>query len=715
MADIAKLTVALYANSAAFVSELNRSSREAKKWGGAVAGHFASVAKTATVYAGASAAAAAAITYTLKTSLDAIDQLATQAANLSIPVGRYQELAYAAKISGTDLAALGDVIKDVSVKVQDAAFASSGPMVDFFSQIGQDARDWAALRPDQQFARFVDEINKMDANQARFWLDEVNDSAAQMFHTLYGSGGFSQLVKEAESAGLAMDQHLVDNAKKARQEFDQLFALSGATWDNLIAASAPAIEYVLTGINSWILEAAKAKGGFSALGQSLALSVLEAVRVSTQALVELHNDMIDRARAISEAFGQDWFTPPNAHSLQLTIDNLEQVRQQIYKTRGEWNAPQGDVPGWFALPPDALADIAEIDRRMADLRQQLSGHISADGLFAELDQLALRVQGMDLTGPPVTVPTFAPPPTPNRPTPAAEDPAVLAFQKTNDLIVEQWARRAEIDAAGLEAVRLQEQFAHEDRLVALGEQFQSAYAAAIGNQELMDELEANYFAGREALLAEHQANLTQIEKDGAQSRAAAQAVAFRNASDLFGSMADIAKASAGEQSGIYKAMFVASKAFAVAESIVKIQQGLASAAALPFPSNLGAMTSVATATAGIISTIQGTQLTGMSHDGTSGFTRGRIPREGTWFLDEGQRVQTRPEADRMDRLHDAVVALAGSGGAAPTFAPQMVIQGGSTGDDSRDRHLAQQAAQYTYEMIMRDFRSNGTLRRQLGV
>jgi hypothetical protein len=75
-------------------------------------------------------------------------------------------------------------------------------------------------------------------------------------------------------------------------------------------------------------------------------------------------------------------------------------------------------------------------------------------------------------------------------------------------------------------------------------------------------------------------------------------------------MADLVKGFAGKQNTAYKVLFAASKAFAIAESIIKIQQGIANAAALPFPANLGAIGSVVSATAGIISTIKGTNYGG---------------------------------------------------------------------------------------------------------
>ncbi|MDZ5457880.1 tape measure protein [Azohydromonas lata] len=94
------------------------------------------------------------------------------------------------------------------------------------------------------------------------------------------------------------------------------------------------------------------------------------------------------------------------------------------------------------------------------------------------------------------------------------------------------------------------------------------------------------------------------------ARTAANVSAMQSTASTFDSLAGIMKTAAGEQSGIYKAMFAASKAFAIAESIVKIQQGIANAASLPYPLNLGAMASVAAATASIVQNIQAVKMAG---------------------------------------------------------------------------------------------------------
>lgn len=100
---------------------------------------------------------------------------------------------------------------------------------------------------------------------------------------------------------------------------------------------------------------------------------------------------------------------------------------------------------------------------------------------------------------------------------------------------------------------------------------------------------------------------------------------------ISGSMVDMLEAAGDKQSGIYKAMFAANKAFAIAQSLISIQQGIAQASANPFPYNLAAMASVAASTASIVGNIQ--SVAGIFHGG-----KDYVPKEATYLLDKGERV-----------------------------------------------------------------------------
>lgn len=74
---------------------------------------------------------------------------------------------------------------------------------------------------------------------------------------------------------------------------------------------------------------------------------------------------------------------------------------------------------------------------------------------------------------------------------------------------------------------------------------------------------------------------------------------------LFGDLAGLAKGFAGEQSGIYKALFAVEKGFAIAQSAIAIQQSIAKAMALGFPQNIPVISQAISQGAGIMSSIKG--------------------------------------------------------------------------------------------------------------
>lgn len=153
-----------------------------------------------------------------------------------------------------------------------------------------------------------------------------------------------------------------------------------------------------------------------------------------------------------------------------------------------------------------------------------------------------------------------------------------------------------------------------------------------------------------ALKQQHEDELARIE----QARQMAQLAATES---VFGSLTDIAGTFAGEQSGIYKAMFAIQKAAAIAQSLVAIQTGVALAAANPFPMNLAAMASVAAATAGLVSNIASIGLDGQAHDGIMS-----VPSDGTWNLKKGERVTTAETSAKLDATLDRVGRESRGGG-----------------------------------------------------
>lgn len=141
-----------------------------------------------------------------------------------------------------------------------------------------------------------------------------------------------------------------------------------------------------------------------------------------------------------------------------------------------------------------------------------------------------------------------------------------------------------------------EETAENERYAKQLERLNQAKAAQV-------EVVGGYYALEEQTAREHADRIGQIED-------AKNQLMLKTAENGFGAVADVLRESVGEQSAIYKAAFAASKAFAIAQAIISIQQGIAQAAANPFPANLAAMASVASATAGLVSSISSVTMGG---------------------------------------------------------------------------------------------------------
>lgn len=140
------------------------------------------------------------------------------------------------------------------------------------------------------------------------------------------------------------------------------------------------------------------------------------------------------------------------------------------------------------------------------------------------------------------------------------------------------------------------------------------------------------------------------------------------AQDISGSMLSILADTAGKQSSIYKMMFAADKAYAVASSVVNISSAIAKSANAAFPQNLVQMAIIAAETASIISNIKAVKLSfdGQAHDGIES-----VPEDGTWNLKKNERVVEAKTSKKLDRTLDRVIETQGTG--QRNTAPNVII------------------------------------------
>ncbi|HBW9953446.1 phage tail length tape measure family protein [Klebsiella pneumoniae] len=175
------------------------------------------------------------------------------------------------------------------------------------------------------------------------------------------------------------------------------------------------------------------------------------------------------------------------------------------------------------------------------------------------------------------------------------------------------------------------------------------------------------------ITAEGEARMTSIRQRAADANQVIEAqkntIISAATQSLFDSTADIMRTGFGEQSAIYKVAFAASKAFAIADSMVKIQQAIASGAvSAPYPANIIAMASIAAQTASIVSNIQAVSGVGFASGGYTGpggkYQPAGIVHKGEYVFDQASTNRigvSQLEALRNGQPLDATLGRRGFG------------------------------------------------------
>ena len=175
------------------------------------------------------------------------------------------------------------------------------------------------------------------------------------------------------------------------------------------------------------------------------------------------------------------------------------------------------------------------------------------------------------------------------------------------------------------------------------------------------------------ITAEGEARMTSIRQRAADANQVIEAqkntIISAATQSLFDSTADIMRTGFGEQSVIYKVAFAASKAFAIADSMVKIQQAIASGAvSAPYPANIIAMASIAAQTASIVSNIQAVSGVGFASGGYTGpggkYQPAGIVHKGEYVFDQASTNRigvSQLEALRNGQPLDATLGRTGFG------------------------------------------------------
>lgn len=652
--SVGKLAVEIVGRDAGLRKMLDGTKASAKSFGAEIGSSSRIAAIGMAGVASAASIAAVGVHMVAMESAAVGRELQASSGAARLHVEAMQSVQYATESVGISGEKAADIFKDFQDKLGDFRSGGGGEFKDFFEQVGDKvgltAEALAKLSgPDALIAvkKAMDDAN-VSADRQIFYLESIANDASRLLPLLESSGeGFRKMTDRFNGLNSAMSDSEIERFKDYEQDIKDV----QIQWDALTREAALPFLSVLKEtlhvmndifgdkdgnlINS--LSNGYVKNTEEKLGQMIESTKLKIKKLEIEAskndfwsgkddaaredLKRKKLELQALERALTSKQGGNLFVPTGSPSAVVGGSNSDVDSKSTNRLLTEQNR--------------GATLLAQLDQQYANEQEKLQLN-----LFKQLEQ----IESMKLT---------------------EAEIHKRGYDTLDQLKLDYEAKSHTNYQLELEQIDLREQdkqLREQERML---QEFES-----IREQFLTrDQVEQEAYTRRQEILnnalntklieeQKHQAlsakNWAKYQDEIAKNERATQLVQMQGYGSLFGSLADITKSFAGEQSGAYKAMFAVSKAFSIAQSIVAIQQGIAQAAANPWPLNLAAMASVASSTASIISTIQGTNLTGMAHDGIDG-----VPETGTWLLQKGERVIN---AKQNEKITDAIAGGKGGGG-----------------------------------------------------
>jgi hypothetical protein len=228
-------------------------------------------------------------------------------------------------------------------------------------------------------------------------------------------------------------------------------------------------------------------------------------------------------------------------------------------------------------------------------------------------------------------------------------------QELTDKLVEQTRALEQLGMTAKATAAIQERFAQLEKDRESSRKAVDGVMNELVNESPMAKIQADYARRMEIIKTNEMLETGIIGSAAAERLAIEQSYqdAKRNlmltqGESLFGDLAGMAKSFAGEQSGIYRALFAVEKGFAIAQSAIAIQQSVAKAMALGFPQNIPVIAQTIGMGVSLLGNIKSIAMpVGQAHDGIA-----NVPREGTWVLDKNERVVKADDNKKLSRFLD---------------------------------------------------------------
>ncbi len=697
--SLGTLTIDLIARTGGFVQGMDKAERSSQKWRDNVKKDAAAVGSALAAVGTAAAAAAIGVSAAgialVKNTSEQITETDRWAKSLKMSTQDLLSWQFAAEKAGLTGDNIADIFKDINDKVGDAVLNKSGEAAQALDTLGLSAEKLAQQSPDKQLLAISSALQKIPSQAGKTnILESLGNDLSKMLPLFDNNNEkLKQFIQLSKDFGVAPPQEDIDNLVKVNQFFQDIES-SAQGLKIEIASGLAKVDLspiqdglddirdvftdpaVLSGLAKLVGGMAELVGWMGKLSSESAnfLSHIFEVPDRFKAGGWYEFEKNQRLGAIADTLQSDLgvITKPFSNS-ELPINNnllpgqsnqkqTQKPDAEAKKLESAYKAVEQSYLKQIALVDQLTGktkDATEVEKLHFDLVSgRLVGinkeqQIRLEGLASEVDKYNALSKFRDLQDELLT------PEEKLLKTTKERFEVLKNIQGITGISPEEYKKAAKAisKASFSDAPKfsgLDPMFGGESGELkkvddAQKEQekwYQNQLDLLEQNRQARSDLNEEWDARELELKKKHQDEMNKLDE-------ARNQLMLSSVVDGLGSMVDLTRTAFGEQSGVYKAAFAVQKAAAIAQSVIAIQQGIAMAAANPFPYNLAAMASVAASTAGIVSNIAAV---GMAHDGIDA-----VPETGTWLLQKGERVVTANTSAKLDATLNRVAQQSTSG------------------------------------------------------
>ena len=341
----------------------------------------------------AAVAAAASIALITKKSFDYIDTLGKTASRTGIATETLQAFQLAAIESGTTVEQTQKGLEKFARSIGDAGRGLK-TQVDIFSDLGVTLKNAdGSLKSFETLLEGVAEgLGELGSEAERATvLANLFGRAGIQFSEIFrdGAAGLEEFTRRADDLGIILDDKTIRGVEQFNDTMSVVKLQVGAVVNNITAAFVPALQILATNLQDTIKGAKDTAAGFDTLGKTIAISVLNGVKIAAIGIQNFIEGAEKSFLIFASSMGGKFFgfELTEIQKMQVELINLEkQYQSTLDKTAFYFSSPANLA----ALNTQLQNTQLEIDA----LKIKLGENIPADGngLLSFMDGLIDAIQ-----------------------------------------------------------------------------------------------------------------------------------------------------------------------------------------------------------------------------------------------------------------------------------------------------------------------------------